>query len=356
MISHIKCKYCGADIEITEALEKEASKALSEEFERKLKSVQGEAQDEKQRNRQLLSQIEELTKEIRHTRQEKEEAEIRMQKKLMQEEEKIRLDAKGKVEQEYRLRELEKEKTIQDLKTALENAKRRAEVGSQQMQGEVLELDLEKTLKESFSGDGIAPIGKGVRGADIKQIVKTPKGNPCGIILWETKRTRAWKDEWLGKLKEDIRTEKADVPIIISNILPKDISGEIGTKDGVWVAKPSAALPLAILVRRNFLDVARQKAVSSNKDQKAVMVFEYITGNEFRQQVEALVEVYKEMQEEIIRERTVFEKSWKAREGQIRRIIFSTARVYGSLEGLAGSAMPTLPGLDIMELGEGKEV
>jgi hypothetical protein len=233
---------------------------------------------------------------------------------------------------------------------SLEEAKRKAQQGSQQTQGEVLELDLEETLRQEFPNDEIEPVGKGVKGADIRQIVKSPKGFVCGVILWESKRTKAWTDEWLTKLKDDLRAEKANIPVIVSTSLPKELKSLMGLIDGVWVTTYELFIPMATLLRKNLLDIGFQKAVSAHRGDKADLLYEYITGHEFRQQVEALAEVYHEMQEEISKERVAFEKIWKTREGQVKRLSLATANVYGSMQGLVGSSMPQVKGLDLPQL------
>ena len=231
---------------------------------------------------------------------------------------------------------------------------RKAQQGSQQTQGEVMELDLEELLADAFSNDEILPVGKGVRGADIKQVVRSPKGYICGVILWEIKRTKAWSDGWVTKLKEDLRAEKANVPVIVSIETPKEAESGMGVKDGVWVVKYPLVLALGSLLRKSLLDVGYEKAVSLNRGKKADILYEYVTGHEFRQQVEALAESYHEMQEQLEKERIAMQRQWKAREMHIRKMIGATAEMYGSMQGLVGSSMPQVKGLEMMELESGE--
>ena len=230
---------------------------------------------------------------------------------------------------------------------AVEEAHRKGAQGSQQLQGEVQELDLEELLKKEFPGDTIEPIGKGVLGADVRQIVRSPRGMDCGHILWESKRTKAWSDSWVDKLKEDLRSDKANIPAIISETLPEEIKTGIGLRNGIWVASPALSLPLAMLLRKALLDSARQKMIAQNQLSKAEELYGYITGHEFAHQVEAMVETYKDMQEQIIRERTAFEKSWKQREAQVGRLLSGVAGIYGSMQGIAGSSLPTISKLEL---------
>ncbi|MFC1710413.1 DUF2130 domain-containing protein, partial [Patescibacteria group bacterium] len=224
--------------------------------------------------------------------------------------------------------------------------------GSQQLQGEVLELDFEQLLKNNFKNDKIEPVEKGVKGADVRQTVKSPRGISCGVILWETKRTKAWSDSWIDKLKDDLRAEKANIPVIVSMVLPKDMDGELGFKDGVWISSFSLALPLAQLLRKNLLDVGYQKAVSAHRGEKADHLYEYITSHEFRQQVEAMIEVYVQMKGQVTKERVAYEKMWKQREKQVDRLFSSTANVVGAIQGEVGQTAFQIKGLELLEDGE----
>ncbi len=370
MITNLTCPHCGKIVEVSKALDQEfkqklelaqkearekAAYKIRQELELTIKNSEAEAKEEKERNNKLSEQLLELTKQMRALRKESEDQKLEMEKRLAVEEEKIRQETEKKAYEEHRLKDLEKEKVISDLKKSLEEAQRKANQGSQQLQGEVLELDVEYLLKTNFNGDLIEAVGKGVVGADIKHTIKSPRGIPCGVILWELKRTKAWSSSWLSKLKTDLRSEKANIPVIITQTLPDEIKNGLGVIDGVWIVNFELILPLAILLRKNLLDIAYQKAVSLHKGDKAEMLYEYITGHEFRQQVEALVEVYQEMNIQIQKERISFEKSWKAREMQIRKLITSTANVYGSMQGLVGSSMPQVKGLDLFELTSGEK-
>lgn len=366
MNNKVICPKCGSEIEITQALRGEIEKEISIETKEKVrKEIQEKMDFEISDLKRALTEKEEKMKEFRER-----ELELREEKRRLEEKEKEmalevqrRVDEERKkteeatfkkADEEHRLKDMEKEKVITDLKNALEDAQRKASQGSQQTQGEVLELDLEETLKNSFPQDLIEPIGKGIRGADIRQTVKSQSGIVCGVILWESKRTKAWTDEWTGKLKEDLRSEGANIPIIVSEVLPKEAQNGMGIKDGVWVVNFSLMIPLAILIRKNLLEVAYQKVVSGDKGRKADLLYEYITGHEFRQQLEALVEVYQEMQEQVNHEKAAFEKIWKSRETQIKRLVFSTANICGGMQGLIGQTVLQIKGLELLE--KGKEV
>ena len=252
-----------------------------------------------------------------------------------------------------RLKLLEKDKQIADMRKLVEEAQRKAAQGSQQNQGEVLELDLEETLANTFSYDVISPVGKGVHGADIIQNVRNSQSQSCGVILWEVKRTKNWTEKWVGKFKEDLRNAKANIPVLVTTSLPKGVHG-FGAYKNIWVCLPEYAIQLATVLRKNLIEIAYERLASKGKDEKQELLYNYLSSHEFRQRVEALVEVYQEMQTQIDKERAAFEKIWKQREMQMRRLFVSTSGMYGEIQCLVGSSMPEIKGLEL-ESGQDKQ-
>jgi len=350
MDNNIKCPACGKLIAITEALKQEFEKELGEKYQKDLEIAQKQVEE---KSLLEINELKKILEEKERKNAELREQEIKLQfsfqRKLDEERKRVEETVMKHATENFRLKEMEREKVISDLKKSLEEAQRKASQGSQQTQGEVLELDLENTLRVAFPNDQIEPVEKGIKGADIRQIVKSPRGTVCGVILWESKRTKAWTDEWLVKLKDDLRAVHADIPVIVSTVLPKEAENGFGLKEGVWLVTHGLVIPLAIMIRKNLLDVGYQKALSINQGRKADLVYDFITGNEFRQQVESLVEVFKEMQDQLFKEKTAFEKIWKSREGQIRRLISGTVNIYGGAQGLVGSSMPQIKGLELLE-------
>ncbi len=273
-----------------------------------------------------------------------------MEKRLLQERQKLHDELSRSIQEKAELEKMELKKQLEDTKRALEEAQRKANQTSQQLQGEVMELNLEEILKETFPDDVITPVGKGISGADIRQIVKTKRGSVCGEILIESKRTKIWSDEWISKLKADIRSQKASVGIIITSALPKGIKSDFGYLDGIYVSSFRSFLPFLELIRQKLIEVAYQKFVFENKEEKADFLYEYVTGYEFRQQIESLAEVYQEQIDQITKERAAFERIWKVRESQAKRILLSTTNIYGSMQGILGGSLPTLKSLDMFEL------
>jgi hypothetical protein len=317
------------------------------------KRLEEEAANEKQANKELRDQLGKLMLELREERKAKENAELEMHKKLAEEEAKIRESATKEADERQRLNLAARDKTISDLQRALDDAQRKAAQGSQQLQGEIMELDFESALAEAFRDDDIEPVGKGVKGGDIRQVVKSGKGYVCGVMLWEIKRTKHWTEGWIAKLKDDLRAEKANVPIIVSEVLPKDLAGDLGLVNGVWVCKPSLAVALAGLLRKNLLDVYREKAVANNRGTKAEALYGFVTSHEFAQQIESMVETYREMNNQIIKERVAFEKAWAVREKQAQRLLLSTANIVGSMQGHIGQGSALkIKGLELLEPGD----
>lgn len=375
----IKCTHCGKDIEISEALthklKEELSSSLEEEYklkmekiskeaeetalkkatetmEIKLKDMQNEASEARERSKKLQEELLEATKAMRELREKDEQRELEMEKKISELKDNLKEEISKQYTSEYRLKELENEKRINDLKKALDEAQRKAQQGSMQTQGEVLELDIEQALNMAFPTDIIEPVEKGIKGADIRHTVKTAHGNECGVILWETKRTKAWSDEWIVKLKDDLRAEKAHIPVIVSSVLPKEAENGMGLRDGVWVVSFNLFIPLARILRDKLIEVAREKFMAQSKEGRSEQLYSYITSHEFRQQIEAMLEVYSAMKDQIDRERRAYEKLWSQREVQIDRMFKSTARIVGSIQGTVGSSLNQIKGLDLLELEE----
>jgi hypothetical protein len=344
MQTTIICPHCKKPIELTQALSHEMKEQIIDEQNKKHE----EELAEMKRKLDVAQEAElVIRKQKNQLDEEKRTFELDKQRQLDAEREKIRQKTAEEIMESQRLKDKEKDKVIDDLKKSLEDAQRKATQGSQQLQGEVQELDLEQLFQKEFPGDTIEPIGKGTVGADIRQIVRSPRGMDCGHILWESKRTKAWSDGWIAKLKEDLRSDKSHIPAIVSEVLPDEIKNGLGLKDGVWVASPRLAIPLAMLLRKTLLDVARQKIIVQNQQSKAETLYTYVTSHEFAQQVESMIETYREMADQITRERTAFEKNWKQREAQVNRLLTGVAGIYGSMQGIAGPALPPIKSLEL---------
>jgi len=260
--------------------------------------------------------------------------------------------ARKEAEEGLKLKVMEKEQTITSMQKQIEDLKRRAEQGSQQLQGEVQELEIEALLRAKFPLDVIEPVPKGEYGGDALQRVVDSMGRPCGTILWESKRTKNWADGWLGKLRDDQRAAKAEISVLVSQVLPKDVD-PFGLMDGVWVTHPRSAVPVAMVLRNTLIELAAARQVVQGQQTKTEMIYHYLTGPRFKQRVEAIVEAFSSMKEDLDKEKKAITKQWAKREEQIDRVMQGTVGMYGDLQGIAGKTLQEIEGLEMKVLGDG---
>jgi hypothetical protein len=285
----------------------------------------------------------------------KREMDLTIEKRVQESLFTVRDKARREAEEGLKLKVAEKEQTIVGMQRQIEELKRKAEQGSQQLQGEVLELDLESQLKAKFPRDTIEPVPKGQFGGDIVHRVVDAHGNVCGTLLWESKRTKNWSDGWLGKLRDDQRSAKADLALIVSTVLPKGVEG-FDLVEGIWVVEPRCLIPVAIALRQSIIELAGMRRTKEGQQTKMGMVYEYLVGPRFRQRVEAIVERFTEMHEDLDKERRTMTRLWAKREEQIRVVIESTAGMYGDLQGIAGKVFREIEGLEVLALPASDDV
>ncbi|MBX3321997.1 MAG: DUF2130 domain-containing protein [Phycisphaeraceae bacterium] len=257
--------------------------------------------------------------------------------------------ARQRADDENRLKMAEKDKLIADAQRQVEEMKRKMEQGSQQLQGEVQELELEAILRDKFPRDTIEPVPKGQHGGDALHRVFGATGQACGTILWESKRTKNWSDSWLSKLREDQRAAKAEIAIIVTQVLPKGVE-TFDQIDGVWVTSPRCVVPVVIALRHSLVEIAAARQAGEGQQTKMELVYQYLTGPRFRHRIQAIVEKFSDMQEDLEKERKVMTKQWAKCEEQIRGVIESTAGMYGDLQGIAGKTLLEIDGLDVKML------
>jgi len=330
---------------IEEAAKKKAEEEISEE----INILKEEINEQSKQIRDFKKTELQLRKEKQKIEEDKQNLELEVTRKIDEERNRIREDVAKRLDDQHRLKDAEKDKLIDDMKSQIEDLKRKMEQGSQQSQGEILEIQLEELLRSTFKYDIIEPVQKGMRGADVIQKVCTPSGQMCGTIIWESKRTKAWSDAWILKLKDDQREAGADIAALISTILPKGIRG-IDTINGVWIADYTLAVGLAALLRHAIIEIAAAKRSGEGRSEKLEMLYDYLAGSEFRRQIEAIVETFVSLREDLDREKRAMEKTWAKREKQIERVVKSTSRMYGSLQGIIGSSLPELKSLEIRAL------
>lgn len=329
------------------------------------KQAKIDAENEKKQEIEVLkSHEEELTSKLTAARNEqiklmddkkklqddKEAFEIEKRKQLEDARAQIKEEADRKAAENYQTILAQKEKTLSDALKVNEDLKRKIEQGSQQSQGEVAELNLEAELSRVFIYDSIEPVSKGVRGADVIQKVRNSTGKDCGQIIWEVKNTKAWSDGWIQKLKDDQREVHADIAIIISNAMPDGIK-TFAFKEGIWICDIALAIPIATILHDKLEAIAREKGLAIGKNEKMDVLYQYLTGVQFRQRIEAIVETFTSMKEEIDKEKRYFTKKWATQEKQIEKIIKNTIGAYGDINGIV-----SLPKIQSLELEYDAEI
>jgi len=292
----------------------------------------------------------ELIRKQREVEEQKREIELTVEKRVSAAVGEMRSKARQEVESELKLKVTEKDQVIQSMQRQIEELRRKAEQGSQQLQGEVQELELESLLGSAFVFDTITRVPKGEFGGDVlHRVVMNQTGAVCGTILWESKRTKTWSDGWLAKLRQDQRAAKADIAVIVSQALPKGVK-QFELIDGVYVVSPQCVRPVAEMLRGLLVEVAGVRQAAEGRETKAAVVYQYLTGARFKQHMQAIVEAFTTMQEDLGAEKKVMMKQWAKREMQIERVIGSTAGLYGDLQGIAGTSLVEVEGLQVKAL------
>lgn len=328
---------------------KKAKLAVASELENNLREL-ANLKELLQTREQKLSEAQaaqvDLLKKQRELDDTKRELELTIEKRVQQNLTMIRDQARQEAEEGLKLKVMEKDQTIAAMHQKIEELKQKAEQGSQQLQGEVQELELEGLLRNKFPHDSIEPVPKGEFGGDILHAVMSPSGLLSGLILWESKRTKNWSESWLSKLRDDQRNAKAELSVLISHALPKGIE-TFDIIDGVWVVHPRATLPVATILRHMLLQMRQVKQVSEGQQTKTELIYQYLTGPRFRQRVEAIVEAFTTMQTDLDKERKAILKQWAKREEQITHVMEATVGMYGDLQGIAGKSLQEIEGLEL---------
>lgn len=336
---------------------RKARLALANDLDQKSKEIR-EIQEILKHKDEKLAEAQKVQADLLRKQRElddaKRELDLTVEKRVQEGLAATRDQAKKEAEEGLKFKVMEKEQTIASMQKQIEELKRRAEQGSQQLQGEVQELELEAMLTSKFPLDQISPVAKGEHGGDVLHRVAGSFGQACGTILWESKRTKNWSDGWLIKLREDQRQAKAEIAIIVSQALPKEVE-TFEFVDGVWVTHPKVALPLAIAMRNTLMEVAGARQASEGQQTKMEMVYQYLMGPRFRQRVQAIVEGFSSMKEDLDKERKVIMKQWAKREEQIDRVMLATVGMYGDLQGIAGKTLQEIEGLELQALDAPKD-
>ena len=364
----ISCPSCFKKIPLTRALRTEIEASVKEEYDRQLteeldrarKQATREAdkksalelaalQDELRAQGKDLERAREAELAVRKRERElarkQQELELTVERKLDEERKRIVAEVQIQAAEQHRMKDAEKERQLTEMRRQIEDLKRKAEQGSQQLQGEAGEGELETLLRGTFPCDEITPVAQGTRGADLHQVVLDSRARRCGAILWECKNAKNWSEGWVAKLKGDQRTLRAEVAILVTTSLPKGCT-RFAIIDGVIVTDFACATAVAALMRANLLQLAQTRSAVVNKDQKMELLYRYLSGIEFRQRVEAIVESFERMREDLDQERRAAERQWARRTKQIESVTFNISGMYGDLQGL----VPALPSIARLEL------
>lgn len=358
MSEMIDCPKCGEKIEAGEVIKQKIEAQITASWETTVKDAvtlaKKEAQNEIDNINKKLEQANAneliLRRERTELEQRSKDIDLEVQRKLDEEKNVLESRIAFRISENHRAKDAEKDKRLADTLTQVEDLKRRIEQGSQQAQGETFEAELEDMLITQFPYDSIESVEKGVKGGDILQTVRNRVGADCGKILWEVKRTKAWSEGWLAKVKSDARTAKADICLIATETMPKDMQ-VFGERDGVWVSPPESCIGLADALRMGIMRAAKERYLQEGKKDKAILIYEYLTGVEFRGRVEAIVESYRVMKSDLESEKRAMEKVWAKRDKQISMVSLSLAGMHGEIEAIAAGELPAIP---VLQLGVDK--
>ncbi|HET9664702.1 MAG TPA: DUF2130 domain-containing protein [Burkholderiales bacterium] len=325
--------------------ERDAAMRAEQALAREIADMQQQLKDQAKRLDEAREMELAMRRRERELEQKARDVELSVARKLDEERAQLVTEAEQRIASEHRLKDLEKERQLADMRRQIEHLKQKAEQGSQQLQGEAGETELETILRATFPMDEIMPVAQGARGADLHQVVVDSRGGRCGAILWECKNARHWSELWIAKLREDQRALRADVAILVTARVPRGCN-RFTMIDGVLVTDFTCAAPLAAIVRANLLMLAQTRSAAVNKGEKLELLYRYLSGVEFRQRVEAIVEAFERMREDLDQERRAAERQWAKRAKQIEAVTCNISGMYGDLQGL----VPALPSLARLEL------
>lgn len=335
-------------IQLRTKLENEIAQKVKSKFELEQRDLQNQLEEQIKKTQMAQAKELELLKMQRSLESQQKELELTMARKLQEERQNIANELKMQLDQDSTLKLAEKDKELTDLKKIIDELKRKSHVTSQQLQGEVLELQIESLLSELFPEDNIVEVKKGARGADVSQEVLFQSGRKAGAILYECKQTTEWGAQWVAKLKEDMRARNADVGVIVSSVLPKGVKF-MDCYNGVWVCTPSMVKPLVQLLRDGLIRAARAEIVAATPQDQRDYLFKYMTSPKFIQKIQAMCEATQSMRETLDSEKRSIQKNWKKREQEIEGFESQMISLYGELQGVVGKALPRVKLLEGQE-------
>ena len=317
-----------------------------EEMERRLREAQKNAERQAGENKRLKERELELLRLEQSLGEREEELRLKMEKEMLEKQAAIEKKAREKERENFVLEKATLEKKLEDAVRSAEELKRRAEQGSMQLQGEIQELAIEQALRESYPLDRVDEVPKGIRGADCLHTVFNDLRQACGVIVYESKNTKKFSNAWIAKLKKDQLNCKADIAVLVTEVMPDDMS-EFGLRDGVWICGFRQLKSLSLVLRQMLIRMRSIKSSEENKGEKMALLYKYLTSEEFALHIRNLVETYDEMHRQLAAEKRAMERLWKKREQQINGVQGTVASLFGSIEGIAGKAIKSV---DLLQL------
>lgn len=344
------------DARVAEQVKAERGRVAKEEAKRVAETLATEMADLRHQLEEKGKKLDEAQKnelDLRKQRRALEERQRQMQleidRKLDEERKRIREAAQEELAEEHRLKEAEKEQQLAAMRKQIDDLKRKAEQGSQQMQGEVLELELETLLATWFPADTIEPVSKGVHGGDVLQHVHDGNGNACGTIIWESKRTKAWSDGWLPKLRDDQREAQAELAALVTVAMPREVT-TFALIDGVWVTGGACIVGLATALRMSLIEAHTVRQAQQGRQGKMEVLYAYLAGPQFRQRVEAIFESFSVLRDDLEQEKRALQRIWAKREKQIDRVLTNTVGLHGDVAGIIGGSLPEIEAIELRAL------
>lgn len=344
--AHYKSEIEKNTLEQLRKTETQAKEKARYEVELELKASKEELEHKNNQVIALRNKEIEFLKKEREFAELKQQYDIDFQKRLLETQRDIEVSAKRKADEENQLAIKQRDMQLEAMKQQIEVMKKKSEQGSMQLQGEVQEIVLEELLKAAFPFDIISEVGKGVKGADVTQAIRNQNGILCGIIIYESKNTKSFQHDWIDKLKTDLRNQKSDIAVIVTETMPKDMS-RFGMKDGVWICSFEEVRSLATVLRESLIRISEIKAIQENKGDKMQFLYDFLTGNEFKQHIESIVEGFVSMQEGLLKEKIGMQKIWNEREKQIEKVLINMSGMYGSIRGISGNVLPVVKILEL---------
>lgn len=333
----------------------EARMKAEQEFEFERRAMKQELAQKDSALKEFREKELELRKEKQKLEQEKQNLELEVQRRIDQERRTIQEQVSKTEAEKFRLKEAEYKKKLEDALRMNEELSRKLEQGSQQLQGEVLELELEDILRKSFPHDKIDPVRKGQRGADVLQIVRTHNGQTCGTIIWEAKRAENWSDKWIQKLKDDQLEAKAEIAVIVTSDMPDGVTESFGLVGDIWVARENVVKPLAQVLRQGLIEMNNLKLINTGKNQKVEAIYNYLCSPQFTQRVRSVVETFVSMKRDLDQEKNAIQRLWKKREAQIERVATNITGMVGELQAIAHESLPQLESIELLSLPSPEE-